>query len=161
MYINKTINNKENIQKVEKLKISNIENLNVDDTENEWQIEIPKINLKAQIQEGTTKEILNEYVGHFERTNILYGNVGLAAHNRGYNVNYFKRVKELEMGDLIIYKYKNNIITYEVNLIEKIEDTNWEYLKNTKENKITLITCVENEPEYRRCIQGKEVKIFN
>ena len=24
----------------------------------------------------------------------------------------------------------------------------------TKENKITLITCVENKPELRRCIQG-------
>ena len=26
----------------------------------------------------------------------------------------------------------------------------------TEENRITLITCVENEPEYRRCIQGIE-----
>ena len=31
-------------------------------------------------------------------------------------------------------------------------------LKNTDENKITLITCLENEPEYRRCIQAIEKK---
>ena len=37
-----------------------------------------------------------EYVGHFENTNLLNGNVGLAAHNRGYPINYFARLKELE-----------------------------------------------------------------
>lgn len=45
-----------------------------------------------------------EYVGHFENTNLLNGNVGLAAHNRGYPINYFARLKELEFGDEIIYK---------------------------------------------------------
>ena len=27
---------------------------------------------------------------------------------------------------------------------------------NTKDNKLTLITCVENQPQYRRCIQAVE-----
>ena len=31
-----------------------------------WKIEIPKINLDAEISEGTDRETLNEYVGHFE-----------------------------------------------------------------------------------------------
>ena len=35
-------------------------------------------------------------------------------------------------------------------------DTDWTKLEETKENTITLITCVENEPEYRRCVIGKE-----
>jgi len=30
-------------------------------------------------------------------------------------------------------------------------------LKNTFDNRITLITCVEDQPEYRRCIQGTEI----
>ena len=29
-----------------------------------WYIEIPKINLKADIREGTTKEIMEDYIGH-------------------------------------------------------------------------------------------------
>ena len=58
-------------------------------------IEIPKINLAANIVEGTTEEILNSYVGHFSETVCINGNVGLAAHNRGYPVNYFARIKEL------------------------------------------------------------------
>ena len=47
-----------------------------------WQIEIPKINLSAPIAEGTTQEVMREYVGHFEETSLWEGNIGLAAHNR-------------------------------------------------------------------------------
>lgn len=86
----------------------------------------------------------------------MCGNVGLAAHNRGYPVNYFAKLKELEEGDEIIYKTKYGQKVYEVTLITIIEDTDWSYLQDTDENTITLITCVENKPNKRRCIQGKE-----
>ena len=133
-----------------------IQNLNIIDS-SIWQIEIPKINLKANIAEGTTNEILNEFVGHFEETQKSTGNVGLAAHNRGYKVNYFERLKELEVGDEIIYFFNGVKRTYTVDLKSIIKDTEWKNLENTEENKITLITCVENEPEYRRCIQATEI----
>ena len=45
-----------------------------------WQIEIPKINLIAPIAEGTSMNIMNKYVGHFEETPKSNGNIGLAAH---------------------------------------------------------------------------------
>ena len=99
-----------------------------------------------------------EYVGHFENTNLLNGNVGLAAHNRGYPINYFARLKELEFGDEIIYKQCYETKKYVVNNITIIQDTNWSYLQDTEENTITLITCVENKPTQRRCIQGIEIK---
>ena len=35
-----------------------------------WEIEIPKINLKAEIRDGTDSENLNKYVGHFMRKRI-------------------------------------------------------------------------------------------
>ena len=38
----------------------------------------------------------------------------------------------------------------------KISEIDWSYLENSNENKITLITCIENEPEYRRCVQATE-----
>lgn len=125
-----------------------------------WQIEIPAINLIADISEGTTKETMDKYVGHFTDTNIFNGNVGLAAHNRGYPVNYFAKIKDLQKGDKIIYKTKDGIKTYLVDVITIIEDDDWSYLENTKDNRITLITCVENEPKYRRCIQGIEEEIL-
>ena len=121
-----------------------------------WTIEIPEINLIAEISEGTSKEVMDKYVGHFEDTKVEYGNIGLAAHNRGYPVNYFQDLKKLKEGSEIIYKHKDFTMVYEVIKHEIIENTNWEYLKNTEDNRITLITCVENEPQYRRCIQGVE-----
>ena len=36
-----------------------------------------------------------------------------------------------------------------------IKDTDTYVIENTKENIITLITCVENKPELRRCVQGR------
>lgn len=122
---------------------------------NNWQIEIPKINLKAEIKDGTDYENLNKYVAHFEESSYIDGNICLAAHNRGYKVNYFQNIKKLQKGDKIIYKFKNVKRTYAVTENKIIKDTDVKEIENTKENIITLITCVENEPEKRRCIKGK------
>lgn len=54
----------------------------IEANENIWQIEIPKINLVAPIEEGTSIEVMNKFVGHFESTSKWNGNIGLAAHNR-------------------------------------------------------------------------------
>ena len=121
-----------------------------------WKIEIPKISLIADIKDGTTKEVLNQYVGHFEETQKENGNIGLAGHNRGYEVNYFQNLKLLKEGDTIIYTHNEFIKEYEVEKNRIIKDTDWKYLENTEDNRLTLITCVENEPEYRRCIQAIE-----
>ena len=125
----------------------------------EWYIEIPIINLKANIKEGTekeTQETLDDYVGHFEETQKENGNIGLAAHNRGYKNNYFENIKKLKEDDSIFYNYKGKIKEYKVEKISIIKDTDWNCLENTEKNIITLITCVENQPEYRRCIQGRQ-----
>ena len=126
---------------------------------NHWYIQIDKVSLTAPIQEGTSKEILDDYVGHFEESSKDLGNICLAAHNRGYKNNYFNRLKELQEGDEIKYTYKDIERTYIVTKHEIIQNTDWSNLEPTEENTITLITCVENEPEYRRCIQGIEKSI--
>lgn len=121
-----------------------------------WKIKIPAISLEAEISETTSQEVMDKYVGHFEETSKTTGNVGLAAHNRGYEVNYFSGLKNLKEGDEIVYKYYDFEKKYIVVKNKIIKDTDWSDLEETEENKITLITCVENEPEYRRCIQGIE-----
>lgn len=147
---NNIINNNEKI-----IEETNIEKEEISQNSN-WQIEIPEISLIAPIAEGTDANILNGYVGHFEETKKLNGNIGLAAHNRGYPVNYFARLKELKEGDKIIYTFGENKKIYEVMQNIQISDINWSYLENTQENKITLITCIENKPQYRRCVQAIE-----
>ena len=136
---------------------NNQNNLNAQTKETKlWQLSIPAISLIAPIQEGTTKETMDNFIGHFEKTNKTEGNIGLAAHNRGYKTNYFQNLKKLKIGDEIIYKYKNIERTYIVKKHKIIKDTDWSYLEKTNENTITLITCVEDEPNFRRCIIGVE-----
>ena len=138
------LNSKENIQQIIP-------------KESNWKIIIPSISLEAQISEGTSKEVMNKYVGHFDETSKTTGNIGLAAHNRGYEVNYFSNLKKLKEGDKIIYKCYGFERTYVVTKNLIITDEDWSYLEETEKNTITLITCVENEPMYRRCIQGEEI----
>lgn len=141
---------------IQETNTNDIEEEKTEEEKDTWCLEIPKINLKADIKEGTTKEIMEYYIGHFEETKKDKGNVGLAAHNRGYKNNYFERLKELKEGDSIFYNYQGETKEYIVTKHVIIKDTDWSYLENTDKNTITLITCVENEPEYRRCIQGEE-----
>ena len=134
------------------------ENLEKEEThiKSRWRIEIPKINLEAPIIEGTTQKCLSQAVGHFEETDIWQGNVALAAHNRGYT-NFFQNIKKLKEGDIIYYYTNNGQRKYKVVVNTIIKETNWNYIENTEDNRITLITCVENKREYRRCIQGIEI----
>lgn len=136
-------------------KSNSINNLKNSD---EWKLEIPKISLCAKISEGTTSKVMDKYIGHFIETSKDNGNVGLAAHNRGYKVNYFSDLKKLENGDLVIYTYKGKSQKYTVTSKEIIKDTDWSKLENSKVNKLTMITCVENKPEYRLCVQATEIE---
>ena len=45
-------------------------------------LEIEKIGLLASVKEGSSNEILKEYIGHISETAKYDGNIGLAAHNR-------------------------------------------------------------------------------
>lgn len=124
-----------------------------------WRIQIPKIQLNAPIYEGTEKETLRRGVGHFKNTANWKGNICLAAHNRGYKYNYFQDIVLLEIGDEIIYQTEKGKRTYVVQTNQKIKETNLTYIQNTKENKITLITCEKDAKEYRRCIQAVQKEV--
>lgn len=125
--------------------------------ENKWRIIIPKIYLDAPIIEGTSKEVLRRGVGHFEQTSKENGNVVLAAHNRGYKYNFFKDIKKLAIGDTITYKTEGGKKIYKVTQNKEIQETDFSCLENTKENTLTLITCVENKPAYRTCVKAIQI----
>lgn len=75
----------------------------------------------------------------------------------GFPINYFEKVKDLKLGDEIIYRTPLGEKKYSVTLSKIIEETDWSYLQETEENKITLITCVRNKPNKRLCVQANEI----
>ena len=139
------------------------ENVTYNDVEDVWDdsvlgiLTIDKIGLNATTKEGTSDEILLNYIGHIEETANYDGNVGLAAHNRGCENSYFARINELEKGDIIKYKTKFYDRTYVVDNIQVIYETDWNLLKTTPENKLTLITCIAGRKTQRLCVQATEM----
>lgn len=121
-------------------------------------LKIEKIGLNAPVKEGSTEEILMEYIGHMPETAKYEGNIGLAAHNRGAKFSYFARLNELQKGDKIVYKTKFYEKTYIVTKKKVIYDTDWSDLETTKDNRITMITCIANKPNQRLCVQAIEEK---
>ena len=122
-------------------------------------LEIPKLNLIAPVKEGTTQEILKYSIGHFSNSSNWDGNIALASHNRGnYVAHYFENIHELVVGDEIIYKTKFGERRYVIEVSKQIKSTDWSVISNTKENRITLITCIKNNPKLRLCVQGGEIQ---
>lgn len=142
-------------------KIEDIQDSNVKNTEfmELWEtnilgtLEIPSINLKLSIAEGIENDVIAKYIGHFPSTALINGNVGLAGHNTN---ECFANLKEIKKGDEIVYNFLLGSKTYIVDTIVEIQEDDWRYLEDTKDNKITLITCIKNQPTKRLCIQATE-----
>lgn len=157
------INNNKKLVKVEDIKTDEkFENVTYDNLEDLWDdsvlgiLTLEKIGLKAPVKDGTTDEILSNYIGHIEETATYDGNVGLAGHNRGYKNSYFARINELEKGDIIKYKTKFFDRIYVVDNIQVIYETDWSLLESTQENKLSLITCISGRKTQRLCVQATE-----
>ena len=118
-------------------------------------IKIDKINFEGLIYEGTSMQTLAKGVGHFTNTPYLEGNVCLAAHNTN---SYWAKLHTLSNGDKIQYTCFLGTKEYEVSNVSKISETDWDSLKNTDTNVLTLITCVKGQKNLRLCVQAKEIK---
>lgn len=124
----------------------------------EWRLIIPKINVSAQIKEGTSGEVINNSIGHFTETPTIQGNIGLIAASAGYKENYFSNLKDLVEGDVIIYILGENKKEYKVTKNIEIAETDWSHLSSTNNNMLTLITGIKEKPESRRCVQAIEIE---
>ena len=63
----------------------------------------------------------------------------------------------MEEGDILTYKTKFYTRNYKVDNIKVIYETDWSLLQTTKENRLTMITCISNHKEQRLCVQATEV----
>ena len=148
-------NNSNSIEQIiqEYKKIENAKDIKLEEIF-KWKIIIEKLNLEANIEEGTDDEILQNSVGHYLNSSYLYGCIILKAYNTGENKKYFANLKELQIGDEIEYEVNETLTKYKV-ISNKIIINDEEYvnkLKDTYKNNIILITYVKDMPNKLRCV---------
>jgi sortase A len=119
-------------------------------------IYIPRFSKTIKVYEGESLENMKKGIGHFTATSAWDGNVGAAGHNRGAAA-YFSFVKDLAIGDVITYTTRYGVRTYEIYRKDKIAETDFSSLGWSAENIITLITCVEDVPALRWCVQARQI----
>ena len=120
-------------------------------------ISIPAIGIsRYYVWKGETSNSMKKGVAHFSSTSVWDGNVGICGHNRGARY-VIGDIKELEIGDKITYTTSEGTRTYSVETVVSIRSDDWNYLKATADNRITLITCVKNDSDHRWCVQAVEV----
>lgn len=118
---------------------------------------IPKLGIRFNAYEGTDSAAMSKGVGHFPSTSAWQGNIGLCGHNRGAKHN-IGNIKNLKIGDTIQYETPLGTRTYAVSYVGTIDWTDWSYLEASADNRITLITCLENQPAKRVVVQAMEVR---
>ena len=119
-------------------------------------LKIPSLDINMKVWEGETKESMKKGLGHYSSTSAWDGNIGVCGHNRGtkYTIG---SIKDLEIGDTITYTTIYGTRTYEVVLVKTISNSDWSYLQATADNRITLTTCLANQPEKRICVQAVQI----
>lgn len=116
-------------------------------------LKISSLNINMKIWEGETNASMAKGLGHYSSTSGWDGNVGICGHNRGakYNIG---SIRNLEIGDTITYSTVYGTRTYAVILVKTISDSDWSYLQATADNRITITTCLANQPSKRVCVQA-------
>lgn len=119
-------------------------------------LKIPSLNINMKVWEGETRASMAKGLGHYSSTSGWDGNIGVCGHNRGakYNIG---SIRNLEIGDNITYSTVYGTRTYAVILVRTISDSDWSYLQATADNRITITTCLANQPSKRVCVQAVEV----
>ncbi len=148
-------------------KTSNINNSSINITNSldeeikeieKWTIEIKSLGLKANINEIDGETPTDDYVGHFKDTSILGDNIALIAFNYGKTKNYFANLKDLKVGDEIIYTVNNKIKKYKVNFNKIIEKESLKIiLENNNNNSIKLFTYVKDLSNNLRYVYAQEI----
>jgi sortase A len=102
-------------------------------------VDVPRIHLSAMIAEGSTTPVLDLAVGHVPGTALPgeTGNTALAAHRD----TFFRRLGELEPGDLIRISDPRAVYNYRVTFTDIVNPYETWVLQSASGATLTLITC--------------------
>lgn len=124
-------------------------------------LEIPAINIKYAIVQGTDRTNLRSAVGHMTEGVDAgqEGNCIIAGHRGGYYGTFFKNIDKLKEGDEIyVTDLSNNKYVYQVYEQKWIEMYDWDELEGIPgEKTLTLLSC-EEHGELRIIVRARIVE---
>ena len=120
--------------------------------------EIPRLDIKVPVLEGTDQKKLQVSAGHFEGTGSLgKGNYCICGHNSTIYAEIFNDLDEIKIGDemFLIDKDENRTrYTYIVTDYRTVEpDETW-VLGDFGDNRLTVISCTD-DGKLRQVVVGK------
>lgn len=122
-------------------------------------IEIPRLQVRAIVEEGVGSTTLRRAVGHVPGTAMPgeTGNVGLAGHRD----SFFRELRNVRRRDQITIQTPDRDYAYEVESTRIVEPKDVEVLAPTKDATLTLVTCypfyyVGNAPK-RFIVRARQV----
>ncbi|WP_028609964.1 sortase [Paenibacillus harenae] len=122
-------------------------------------ITIDSIKLKLPVLEGATQKNMKSAAAHLKETTAIgqVGNAAIAGHRMRSKGRLFNRLGEMEVGDKIVIKTKDETFTYTVYKISIVEPTDVSVLNyNNRDKLLTLITCDPIvDPTHRLIIHAK------
>lgn len=100
---------------------------------------IDRLDIQVPVYNGTDEFNLNRGAGRIKGTAWIDspGNLGIAGHRDGF----FRRLKDIEMGDHIELQTARGTVTYRVSSVIIVDPEDVSVLAPTDERALTLVTC--------------------
>lgn len=100
---------------------------------------VPKLHLEVPLLDGSDELSLNRGVGHIAGTAYPgeTGNIGIAGHRDGF----FRRLKDIQVGDLIDLETISRRDSYQVERILIVDPNDVSVLRPGQTRGLTLVTC--------------------
>jgi len=125
--------------------------------ENNVVFEIPNLNIKVPVLEGTDNGTLSVAAGHFTGTgSVGKGNYCIAGHNSTIYAEIFNDLDKIQIGDeiyLIDIDEKRTRYTYVVTEYKIVSPKSIDVLNYYGDNRLTVISCTD-DGEYRQVVTG-------
>jgi len=102
-------------------------------------LDIPSLQLRVPVLEGTEDLTLDRAVGHIRGTAPLgqSGNTGIAGHRDGF----FRALKDIHLGDVIDLHSQTGTSYYQVDQIQIVPPSDISVLESRAKPSLTLVTC--------------------
>ena len=116
--------------------------------DNNINFEIPRLNIKVPVLEGTDSKALQVSAGHFESTGALgKGNYCIAGHNSTVYAEIFNDLDQIQIGDemyLVDIDEKRTRYCYIVTEYKIVKPKQVEVLNDYGDNRLTVISCTDD-----------------